>query len=330
MKIVWTHTFNQKISKSAGIFMYQQIPYIEKEGLNVDLIYFEKPSNIFRFLHYFLKNRSKYKNDILHAQYGSGCGYLTSLLRAKKKILTLRGSDWYQLRKGPMVGIIHSFIARRATMLSLGRYDEIIVMSNRMKEEILNEFPRLQSPIHVIPDFIDMSKLGPIKKETAKFEVCKLIEADPAKRWILYSSVLSKNPIKQANLAHEAILRVKKVIKDLELIEMTNIPFEKVPFFINSCELVLLTSSHEGYLNIIKESLACNVPFVSTDVSDLLEIAKDSESGCYVTHSNPQSLADSVIRVLKEKNKLYTLSKYVESMDMTHISKTLSPLYKIG
>ncbi|MDA0327131.1 MAG: glycosyltransferase family 4 protein [Bacteroidetes bacterium] len=329
MKIIWTHSFDQEISKSAGVFMFQQLPYIKKGGFNVDLLYFKKPSKFFRFLRYFIQNRNKYKKDILHAQYGSGCGYLTSLLRAKKKILTLRGSDWYQLRKGPIGGIIHSFIARRATILSLNRYDEIVVMSNRMKSEILNKFPRFKKPIHVIPDFIDISKFKPIKKETAKNEVLKLIEADSSKKWILYSSVLSKNPIKQANLAHEAILLVKKVIKDLELIEMTNVPFEKVPFFINSCELVLLTSSHEGYPNIIKESLACNVPFVSTDVSDLLEIAKDSSSGCYVSHSNPQSIADSIIKVLKEKNKSYVHSKFVESMDFSNISNTIIPLYRI-
>ena len=329
MKIIWTHSFNQNLSKSAGVFMFQQLPYIKKEGFNVDLLYLENIKNFFKFLLFFIQNKNKYKNDILHAQYGSGCGYLTSLLKAEKKILTLRGSDWYQLRKGPIGGVIHSFIARRATILSINRYDEIVVMSNRMKSEILNKFPRFKKPIHVIPDFIDLSKFNPIGKEIAKSEVQKLINVDSSKKWILYSSVLSKNPIKQVNLAHEAILLVKKMFKDIELIEMINVPFEKVPFFINSCELVLLTSSHEGYPNIIKESLACNVPFVSTDVSDLSEIAKDSSSGCYVSLSNPQSIADAIIKVLKENNKSYIHSKFVESMDLSNISNTLIPLYRV-
>ena len=107
---------------------------------------------------------------------------------------------------------------------------------------------------------------------------------------------------------------------------LTGIPHDKVPFYINASDVILLTSVHEGWPNIIKEGLSCNVPFVSTDVSDLRTIALDA-ANCFVEDADPQKLADSLIESLKI-GKVVNLRQFVEFSEMKKIAKRLIALYQ--
>ena len=63
-----------------------------------------------------------------------------------------------------------------------------------------------------------------------------------------------------------------------------------MPSVVSECDLILITSVYEGWPNCIKEALACNVPFIATDVSDLSEIAK-RHSNCRIAEPNPESIS---------------------------------------
>ena len=70
-----------------------------------------------------------------------------------------------------------------------------------------------------------------------------------------------------------------------------------MPSFIASCNLILSTSYYEGWPNCIKESLACGIPFVATDVSDLAEISKRQMS-CRVVSPDAHMIAQNIIEVI--------------------------------
>ena len=90
MKIAWVHSFDKKANKNAGVFMFQLLEDISKKGFIVDEFYTGK-INLFSIIPVFFKLRRKLKNyDLIHAQYGSGCGLVVSFLTGPK-ILTLRG-----------------------------------------------------------------------------------------------------------------------------------------------------------------------------------------------------------------------------------------------
>ena len=58
----------------------------------------------------------------------------------------------------------------------------------------------------------------------------------------------------------------------VELLHVHDVDNSMIPFYLNAADLLLLTSVREG-VNVIKEAMACNCPFVATDVGDIREVA---------------------------------------------------------
>jgi len=104
-----------------------------------------------------------------------------------------------------------------------------------------------------------------------------------------------------------------------------NIPHSEMATFVGACDVILCTSYKEGWPNSIKEALACNVPFVSTDVSDLRDIA-DKEPSCRICPPKANKLADNICDVLL-KARSYNLRKHVVGMDNQTTSEKLFNIY---
>ena len=77
---------------------------------------------------------------------------------------------------------------------------------------------------------------------------------------------------------------------------------------------------------MVKESLACNVPFVSTDVSDLADIAA-IEPACVVAAPDSESLASGILAVL-DASSSGTLCGHVESMSLPNTAERLIRIYQ--
>ncbi|TDE41743.1 glycosyltransferase [Flavobacterium rhamnosiphilum] len=331
MKVVWIHSFDRQANKNAGVFMFQLMDALKSRGIVIDELYTGKitPFNLIPNVLRFRKVTKEY--DIIHAQYGSGCGLLTAFLKGFK-ILTLRGSDWYVSKKSDSVSsYVHTRLAVLMTKLSLCKYNRIITMSDKMASEIRQSFPNLKIEIDSVMDGIDLNKFSPkIRKE----ERNKIDKFDDNSPWILFSSVAEKNPLKRFDLAQKAFLLAQKEMPNLQLKFMNGVSHENVPDFIACCDVILLTSTHEGWPNIIKEGLALNIPFVSTDVSDLKNISQSEES-CTVVEENKNEeimaseLSQGIIKAIRIKdNNLLDFSKLTLPMSMDGIVNQIITIYE--
>ena len=122
-------------------------------------------------------------------------------------------------------------------------------------------------------------------------------------------------------------MEAKKVIPDLKFKVVTGLDYKDVPKFINAGNVILMTSIHEGYPNSIKEALACNVPFVSTDVADLKEIS-EKEDSCFVVDDDPKLLGEAIVKAVKQERP-DGLRKYVEHMRLDLIAKNIVDFYEL-
>ncbi len=320
MKVLWPHTFSPNV-KNAGVFMFQLIEPLRRQGVDIVPVYIggikRNPLRFFASLPALVRQAASC--DVVHAQYGSMCGMISALLPGRK-VLSLRGSDWYKITGGGLKLTVHSFLARAMTVLSLPFYQRTIVMSKRMAQNIRERNPRV--PTVCIPDGIDLSKFQPMNRREAR----RQLGIDENTTYVLFITAMRDNPIKRAELAMAALEVARKEFPDLHMLVTENIDHDRMPVYVSACNLVINTSTHEGWPNSIKEALACNVPFVATDVSDLKEIA-DVARSCRVVPADAQALGRAIIEVVREDGDP-VLRPYVEHMDVERCAQQLKQTYE--
>ncbi len=314
MRVLWVHNFDPN-RLNAGCFVKAVIPSLKSFGVIVDLYYLgnlRSPKNLIGTIKKLKEISTDY--DIVHAQYGSICSLITSFVK-KPKVVTIRGNDWTVHNETISFPFFHTRISRFLTRISINRFDGVIPVSNRLKREV--ETIYRQKIELVLPSPIDLSVWKPKIQQ---------FESNGKKKYkVLFVSLNKKDPIKRYAVANEAINILNKRLNNVVLSVASNIPFEQMPAFVADHDVVLCLSESEGWPNSVKEALACNVPFVATDVSDLKEIA-DKEKVCVITSLVPEVIADNLFLVLTEHSS-YNVRKYVEHMDVEVSAKKLIDVY---
>ena len=112
----------------------------------------------------------------------------------------------------------------------------------------------------------------------------------------------------------------------LELRIASDIPYEVIPIYTAACDVILCTSESEGWPNSVKEALACNVPFVSTDVSDLSDIALEERS-CRIVPPDVNVIADALCDSLEAAGPR-DLRRFVTGMSLDATSDRLVSIYE--
>jgi len=320
MRILWVHSFDTKANPVSGIFMQRQIEWFRNADIQLDTLYLPVRSPI-RLARALVRLRRIYtRYSVIHAQTGSLNGFLVARL-TRDPIISLKGSDWHPITQGALFVRIHSLLAVWFTRKSLTRVGRVICVSNRMRGEVLGQNPLLK--IDVIPCGVDLTKFHPRDRQECR----RILGRDGDHSiWILFSSVTWGNPIKRRSLAIEAFEYARSVNDEIKFIEITDVDPEDVSTYINGSHVVLLTSIHEGWPNIVKEALACCIPFVSTDVSDLSEAAEQLPQ-CYVVDSHPAALGRAIIDSISAKPRS-SLREYAHRFDSDLITEQLLRLYE--
>ena len=266
--------------------------------------------------------RTSRTHDLVHAQFGSACGFTTSFAPGRK-LLTLRGTDLLGMDTGAWLHLAHGLACRSLTRMSLSCFGVIIVMSRRMRRELIERFAP-KAAVEVLPDGIDLEAFQPIDRAEARR---RLGEASDDGPWVLFSSVSGTgSPVKRPALARAAFDRFKRAEPRAKFKFLSGQPHERVPLWVNASDVVLLTSTREGWPNIVKEALACNVPFVSTDVSDLHDIAQ-AEPSCFVADAEPDALAEALQAAVGAGRKA-DLRRYTVGMDIETVGRRLKAIYE--
>lgn len=114
-KILWVHNFKFN-SNNSGVWMFNQYELLKDD---VDLYYADGLRNPIKLIqHYFRLKKVAVNYEILHAQYGSMVGLLTGLM-PNKKLLSIKGSDWYLTKTKKLKDIPRIYLGYISTRLSL-------------------------------------------------------------------------------------------------------------------------------------------------------------------------------------------------------------------
>lgn len=321
MRVLWPHNFNPQ-KPNSGVFMHIAAKGLEQFGVTVHLEYLGNLRNPISVLSARKKlQKLATKFDLVHAQFGSACALATAGIKGIPKVLSLRGSDWNTYDGSNQFFYWHTRSARWFTLLSIEKYDYVIAVSQRIRNELTHKFPNVKCS--TIPAPINLKLFTPKDKFALRKEMGIV---GPDEKWVLFNSNSLHNPIKRYELAKEAIELASQQNNKIRMKILNNLPHSEVPDFVAACDLILCTSTAEGWPNSVKEALACNIPFVSTDVSDLSLIA-EKESSCKICPADPKLIAEAVMDSITHPSN-FNLRRYVETMDLEQTSKVVFDLYQ--
>lgn len=321
MRVLWTHNWDPA-GVNAGTFMKVFAEGMRACGVRLDLRFLgnlRSPLNLLRARAEVARLARGY--DLVHGQFGSACALATAAASGVPTLLSLRGSDWYRYRASVNRETVHSVLAVGMSRSVIERFDAVIVMSERMRRDVARLHPSV--PLHVIPDPIDLRQFVPMERSAARAAVGL---PDDRKHWVLFTTRSTANPVKRVTLAVRAVELVNRSLGGVELRVATGLRHDEMPAFVAGCDVALCTSVHEGWPNSIKEAVACNVPFVATDVSDLREVAA-VEPTCRITGDDPEEIATHLSQVL-QLPRPSSLRRHVAGMDLEPTSRRLIAIYE--
>jgi glycosyltransferase involved in cell wall biosynthesis len=139
------------------------------------------------------------------------------------------------------------------------------------------------------------------------------------------------NPVKRFWLAREAVaMAASRLSAPVRIVMLRGVPHKMVPLYMNACDVLLLTSLHEGSPNVVKEALACNLPIVSVDVGDVRDRVRDVD-GCVVCeHPSPVVIGNALVSVLSNprrirgRNAILHLERRVVAQNIVRVYLTIA------
>jgi len=218
---------------------------------------------------------------IIHFHYGIS-SFLSPFVKTSSKIvISFMGDDLLGSRKknGKISGLskIISFIN---ILFSKYIADFSIVKSVEMEKKL-----RTQKKI-IIPNGVNINDFYPMDMNFCR----QNLNLDLNKKIILFAAnpIRPEKNFKLTKMAYELIKNDSTI-----LLAIHDIPQKELLHYYNACNCIVLTSTHEGSPNVIKETMACNRPIVSTPVGDVKWLIEGVE-GCYVTSFGLNDIAEKI------------------------------------
>jgi glycosyltransferase involved in cell wall biosynthesis len=226
--------------------------------------------------------------DLIHAHFGYS-GWLARSQFSKPVIVSFMGEDLLGTPDADgHLGVL-SKVAVQVNRYVARTMDAVIVKSAEMAEVV--------RPVraHIIPNGVDLRAFRPLNPREAR----TVLGWTAGKRYILFPGYPAEPrkgfPLAKAAVAHASA----RMGEPLELVPLGDVAPDRVALFMNACDVMTLTSYHEGSPNVVKEAMACNLPIVSVPVGDVPERLA-GVAGCAICPRDPAALGAALVHVLRD------------------------------
>ena len=269
--LVVTNMYPDAQNPDFGTFVQEQVEGLRMRGLDVDVLvvggkrrklsYIDGVQRFRRHLH-------QRQYDLIHAHYVFS-GIVARLQRGCPLLVSFHGA-------AEMVGWVGLLCKMLAPLA-----DAVTVTSLEHKAQLGRK------DAYIIPCGVDLDLFVPMPKEEARQRLGLPLE----KKLVLFVGIL--RPEKRLDVIQAAVQMLQHEDESIELIIATGQPHERIPLYMNACDVLALASDYEGSPVVIKEAMACNLPIVSVDVGDVAQMIGGTE-GCYVCQREPVDMAQKL------------------------------------
>jgi len=279
-----------------------------------------------------LKVAGDAKLDLLHAHYAiphAMAAYMAREIAGLPYVITLHGSDVHTLGIDPAYKPVVKFTAEKANA---------VTAVSRFLQKKAYDGLGIQREIHVIPNFVDVEQFHPmlncrIKLESGCVGTRKEKDtesSDPDEKVLLHIS-----NFREVKRVTDLIDIIRTVVDDLPKTHLvivgdgpSRIDVERKIERLNLCNNVhllgvrsnmqeilcgadafLLNSTLEGMPLVLLESMACEVPVVTTPAGGVPELVRPGVDGIVTKGFEPDEFAQEVIKILENDSLRSKLAK---------------------
>ena len=322
--LVVTNLYPTATAPTKGTFVRKQVEALRKAGVDVSLLHADREA---RGRGVYLRLRGAVRRavadsqpDVVHVMYG---GVMAALVTASSTIgpvvVTFYGSDLLAGNaKTRGLTRMSSLAGVRASCYAALHASEIVAQSQVLADALPEQVDR--SRVWIIPDGIDLEEFVPHDR----LECQQALGWDPTAKHVLFPSARTV-VAKRFELAEAAMGRLISAGRVVQLHELKGVPHAEVPTWLNASNLVVLTSTHEGSPNVVKEALACNVGVVAVDVGDVRERLKDIP-GCFIAAATPDDVAAKMALALEHDR--VPGRKRMEELSVGRIAERIIEVYE--
>ncbi|MGE0821953.1 MAG: glycosyltransferase [Candidatus Binatia bacterium] len=328
-----TNVYPTVQAPGVGTFIEQQVKGLEASGVEVDLLFIDRPrQGMSAYLHVGGQVRRRlamFRPHVVHAMYGGiMADEVGRAVRDTPLVVSFCGEDLlgeplsaYLEAGKPVAGCLRKIIAGYgvwASYRAARRAHRIVVKSKNLQEAL----PRDVDPtkVHIIPNGVDLERFRPMDQREARRRL-----GWPAETLVVLFVTAAGVPRKRLGLAEAAVASIPTGDRPVEFRIMSGVPHAQVPLWLNAADVLLLTSFHEGGVNIVKEAMACNLPIVSVDVGDVRE-RLDGVRACAVAEATPTALGETLRCTLQQRERSDGRN-HLQVLTLTAVAERLKEVY---
>lgn len=239
----------------------RQVASLANLGVTESSIFFHSrlsPIGILKQIFAIRRCVRRFRPHVIHAHFGTITSIVCAVSARTPLVITFRGSD---LHNDPDQNRLRTLLGQLFSQLSTLRARRIVCVSRNLRDRLWWRRDR----VDIIPDGTDLELFQWQPKAGARAKL-NWSEHD---RIVLFSG--KRQPrLKGLHFVQESVKVAESIVGPIRL-EMLDVPRELMPVCMAAADCLLVASAYEGSPNIVRESLACNLPVLSTPVGDVAD-----------------------------------------------------------
>lgn len=256
------------------------------------------------------------KLDLLHVHYAiphASAAYMARQILNTEGInipvvTTLHGTDITLVGKDPTYEPVVTF--------SIDQSNGITAVSESLRTDTLRHFP-VNSPIEVIPNFIDLERFKKQKKDHFKLAICpdneKLLVHTSNFRKVkriedvvkIFYNVAQEIPAKLLLVGDgPERVRIEALCRELGVCEHIRFlgKLDAIEEVLSVADLFLMPSEKESFGLAALEAMACEVPVVTSNAGGLPELVQHGKSGFVAPVGDVEQMTAYALQILDPAN----------------------------
>ena len=318
--LVVTNMYPSPNRPAYGAFVRDQVESLRSVGVAPEVLFIDGRTSKIEYLLAVprIHRASRRGFDLIHAHYGL-TGFFAVFQRRIPVVITYHGDDLLGTPDAGGRATAKSRVSRTLSRWAASRADAVVVVS----DGLLNALPegRARQRAHVLPMGVDLARFSAVPRD----EACRALGLDRGPERVLFAADPAV-PRKRYSLANAAVQILRRDHPSAVLHVANGDPPERMPLVMSACDVLVLTSRHEGSPMVAKEALACGLPIVSVDVGDVAERVH-GVAGCRIVPPEPGAIASALGEIvdagLRGKGR-----PAVEALSLGRIAESLVRVYR--